>query len=169
MYPLLLHIYGRRLIRCLSLMEGMRRPERGISTNSPYAFFVCPCLPGESTHNLIFSVMHKNIHIGSLIRQKLDQSGMPYKDFAHFINCERQSLYYLFSCRSIDIERLILIGNILNYDFIRNVYLNSDTDNHIEQKSITINIDKESIKNLDNIILKLNNATTSVENSDNDD
>lgn len=94
---------------------------------------------------------------------------MPYKDFAHFINCERQSLYYLFSCRSIDIERLILIGNILNYDFIRNVYLNSDTDNHIEQKSITINIDKESIKNLDNIILKLNNATTSVENSDNDD
>ncbi len=113
--------------------------------------------------------MRKNIHIGSLIRQKLDQSGMSYKDFARFINCERQSLYYLFSCRSIDIERLILIGNVLNYDFIRNVYLIPDTDDHIEQKSITINIDKESIKNLDNIILKLNNATTHVENSDNDD
>lgn len=64
----------------------------------------------------------RDIHIGSIIRRRVDSCGMSYAEFARRINCERSSLYHLFKCKSIDIDRLILISKVLDYDFIRNVY-----------------------------------------------
>lgn len=66
---------------------------------------------------------YKDIYIGPLIKQKLDESGIPYAVFARQIHCARTNLYRIFNSKSIDIERLLLISDILRYDFIHEVYI----------------------------------------------
>ena len=66
----------------------------------------------------------KNRYIGAIIREKVDEQGMSYTEFARRINCARTSLYNIFNSKSIDVERLILISQVLEYDFIHEVYLN---------------------------------------------
>ncbi len=48
---------------------------------------------------------------------------MSYAEFARQIHCARTSLYTIFNSKSIDIERLLLISDVLQYDFIGEVYL----------------------------------------------
>ncbi len=100
-----------------------------------------------------------DIHIGSLIRQKLDESHISYKEFARLINCERQSLYYLFNCKSIDIDRLILISKVLNFDFIRNIYANHDNQ---PNTSLLINIPREQLSGINHIILNITDEHSNV-------
>lgn len=64
----------------------------------------------------------KNIFIGALIRQKVEESGMTYAEFAHRINTSRTNVYRIFESKSIDVERLIVISSVLDYDFIHKVY-----------------------------------------------
>lgn len=97
-----------------------------------------------------------DIIIGEIIRRKLDESGISYTEFAKRIHCERQSLYYLFKCKSIDIERLMLISKALDYDFIKHIYLNSDSSNNLSNKNtLVINIDADKIISVDKIILNI--------------
>ena len=107
---------------------------------------------------LLFLTMAKSIHIGNLIRRRLDASGMTYTDFARRINCERQSLYYLFGCQSIDINRLLLISKVLDYDFIRNVYL-ADAEDHgdddSQQHRLPIDIEAESLDGITEIVIRI--------------
>jgi len=62
------------------------------------------------------------VHIGSIIKQKFNESSMTVTEFARKINCERSSVYHIFKQKSIGIERLIKISNTLNYNFIYEVY-----------------------------------------------
>ncbi|MDR3266233.1 MAG: XRE family transcriptional regulator [Tannerella sp.] len=65
----------------------------------------------------------KDIHIGLLIKQKFEETGMSAIEFARRIHCARNSIYYTFKQKSIDIEKLELISKVLKYDFLRKVYL----------------------------------------------
>lgn len=65
---------------------------------------------------------YKDIYIGHIIQAKVDEKGMSYADFARSIHCARTSLYHLFESKSIDVERLLLISEVLEYDFISEVY-----------------------------------------------
>lgn len=97
------------------------------------------------------------IHIGNMIRRKLDERGMSYAEFARRINCERQSLYYMFSCQSIDIDRLMLISKVLDFDFIRNVYLNDNycesADAPVRRKFIDLTADE--LTGIDEIVIRI--------------
>jgi len=64
----------------------------------------------------------KDIYIGKIIQDKVDEKGIRYSDFAKQINCARTTLYHIFSSKSIDIERLVLISEVLEFDFIANIY-----------------------------------------------
>lgn len=64
----------------------------------------------------------QNIHIGTLIRERIMLNGMSYAEFARRLCVERTTVYSIVRSKSIDIDRLIRIGEILDYDFIRNVY-----------------------------------------------
>lgn len=102
--------------------------------------------------------MAHHIHIGNLIRRRLDESGMTYTEFARQINCERQSLYYLFGCQSIDINRLLLISKVLDYDFIKEVYLaDSDvpTGDDAAQHRLSIDIDADELESIDEIVIHI--------------
>ena len=65
---------------------------------------------------------YKEIYIGRIIQAKVDERGMSYAEFARSIHCARTSLYHLFESKSIDVERLLLIGEVLEFDFISEVY-----------------------------------------------
>ena len=63
-----------------------------------------------------------HIHIGKLIAERLAMRGMTYADFARKLYIDRTTVYSIIRSKSIDIERLIKISNILQYDFISEVY-----------------------------------------------
>ena len=65
----------------------------------------------------------KDIYIGKLIQQKVDERHISYAEFARQIHCARTSLYHIFNSKNIDVERLLLISEVLQYDFIEEVYL----------------------------------------------
>lgn len=70
----------------------------------------------------------KNIHIGSLIEEKLKESKMTVAKFAKAIHCSRTNVYDIFERESIDMKQLVLISEVLNYDFIREVYIGDEGD-----------------------------------------
>ena len=67
--------------------------------------------------------MKNEIHIGSIIKQKVEENSLTVKEFADRINCERTTAYHIFRQKSIDIEKLMEISEALNYNFITEVYL----------------------------------------------
>ena len=69
----------------------------------------------------------KEIHIGSIIKQKLDTQGISASDFAKAICCNRPNVYSIFKRKSIDIEQLRSISKALNYDFIAEYYEDEDS------------------------------------------
>lgn len=73
---------------------------------------------------------HKDIHIGSYIRSKLDDSKMSYNEFARRLCCQRHSLYYLFNQKTIDVEKLVKISTILDYDFLSLYSEHEKYENH---------------------------------------
>lgn len=87
---------------------------------------------------------NRKIHIGSLIDALIRQRGMSYAHFARLLNCDRTTVYNIVRAKSIDIDRLIRISEILDYDFIKNAY----TENR--GKSLEIEIPAEQIRELEN-------------------
>lgn len=65
----------------------------------------------------------KEIFIGKLIQEKVIESGFSYAEFARRICCTRSNVYRIFESKSIDIERLLLISDVLHFDFIHEIYL----------------------------------------------
>lgn len=95
----------------------------------------------------------KNIHIGELIKEKLHERGFTYAEFARKLNCDRTNVYNIVKSKSIDIERLIRISNILDFDFIKHYYYGNDdetTDVFIHDKNnISINVPFDMIKHVE--------------------
>lgn len=69
----------------------------------------------------------KNIHIGSIIRQKLEESPLSVAEFAFQINRTRTTVYDIFNRKSIDVDLLLSISEVLNYNFMEEVYLTRHT------------------------------------------
>ena len=76
----------------------------------------------------------KNIYIGKLIEEKVKERHLTYAEFARMIHCARTSLYHIFNSKNIDVERLLLISKVLDYDFISEVYL-KDNDTNTQNPS----------------------------------
>jgi hypothetical protein len=47
------------------------------------------------------------------------------------LNCERSTVYNIVKRKSIDIDRLIQISEILDYDFFHTYYVNEDKDENL--------------------------------------
>ena len=86
----------------------------------------------------------KEIHIGSLIKEKMEERGLSVSDFAHALHYERTNIYKIFKRSSIDVDLLLRISEVLAYDFLREVYLADEPRRY----SITIEADKEDIEEI---------------------
>jgi len=94
--------------------------------------------------------MKKEITIGSIIRQKVEESPLTIQEFADRINLHRTSVYHLFTKETIDIERLKQISEVLGYDFINEIYQKQDADSDHPKQPVftTIEIDAEILQKL---------------------
>lgn len=70
--------------------------------------------------------MENTIHIGSIIKKKVEEKKLSIAEFAKKIYCDRTTVYDLFKRSNIDIERLIRISKVLEYNFIEEVYLSKE-------------------------------------------
>ena len=77
----------------------------------------------------------KEIHIGSLIKEKMEERGLSVSDFAHALHYERTNIYKIFKRSSIDVDLLLRISE---------VYLADEPRRY----SITIEADKEDIEEI---------------------
>jgi len=64
-------------------------------------------------------MQNSKIHIGKIIEQKFNESGMTKKSFAQKIGCERNNIYNIFEKQSINVELLYKISAVLYYDFFQ--------------------------------------------------
>lgn len=76
----------------------------------------------------------KNIHIGELIARRLDISGLSYAEFARRLYVDRTTIYNIIRSKSIDIDRLIKISTILDFDFISEIYMDKATLSETESE-----------------------------------
>lgn len=86
----------------------------------------------------------KDIHIGKLIEQQIALKGISFAEFARQLSCHRTTVYSIIRCKSVDIDRLIKISSILDYDFITNVYLSKD-DGYNKVQNIKITLPAENL------------------------
>jgi hypothetical protein len=57
----------------------------------------------------------KDIHIGKIIKEKVKENSMTVTEFTTKIHHERTTTYEIFKNKSIDIELLIKISEVLHY------------------------------------------------------
>lgn len=89
--------------------------------------------------------MKTEIHIGELIKSKFDTSGMTISSFAEAIHKTRTTIYDIFKRRSIDLELLMLISDVLNYDFIEEVHrLRESRSTYSQRKRYFVCIEADS-------------------------
>lgn len=94
------------------------------------------------------------IHIGSLIKEKVEERGLSISDFARLLHYERTNIYKIFKRRSIDVDLLIRISHVLEYDFLREVYLKNTPDLPARPTcSVTIEVDKEDVEIIKQLLL----------------
>jgi transcriptional regulator with XRE-family HTH domain len=101
--------------------------------------------------------MKSNIHIGSLIRQKMKERNLSIAKFAVAINCSRANIYSIFKRKSINMEQMEKISKVLDYDFVTEIY--GDHKNKISSKRmIIIETDESRFQELlaDNSIVIIN-------------
>jgi plasmid maintenance system antidote protein VapI len=103
----------------------------------------------------------KNIHIGKLIKEKLDEKKMTKAEFARRIHIHRSTVYLLFEQKSIDVELLLAISKVLEYNFIEEVYLKRSQAKE-DVVIIGVEVDRSQLQNLDlpKEFLKLSKSIT---------
>ena len=74
-------------------------------------------------HFFVHNIMSREIFIGPIIKQKLDESPYTVALFAREIGRSRKSAYILFKAKSIDTDLLYQISKLLHYDFFK-LYMN---------------------------------------------
>jgi phosphorylcholine metabolism protein LicD len=100
------------------------------------------------------------VHIGTIVKEKFDDSKMSIEIFADAIHRQRNSVYDIFKRKSIDTELLIKISKTLNYNF----FLEYDFfENHAfynKKTTITIEIETDDLDKVvipDNILKLITN------------
>lgn len=61
---------------------------------------------------------HSEVHIGKLVKAVFDGSGLTVAELARRLHCERTNVYTIFRRRSIDVELLARLSNILDHNFL---------------------------------------------------
>jgi hypothetical protein len=59
-----------------------------------------------------------NVHIGQLVKSVFDESGMTVSELARQLHCERTNIYTIFRRRTVDVELLAMLSEILNHNFL---------------------------------------------------
>ncbi len=61
---------------------------------------------------------NNEIHIGQIIKSVFDESGMTVSELARQLRCERTNVYTIFRRRTVDVELLARLSEILSHNFL---------------------------------------------------
>lgn len=64
----------------------------------------------------------KDVHIGSLIHAELVRQGRTVNWLAKSIFCEKSNIYKMFKRKSVDLDQLIKISEVLNHNFLKDCF-----------------------------------------------
>lgn len=64
----------------------------------------------------------EEIHIGKLIEEQMKKKKYSTAKLADALGCKRQNIYGIYKRKSIDTNLLVRISQLLEYDFLTNVY-----------------------------------------------
>ena len=83
-----------------------------------------------------------NVHIGQLVKSVFDESGMSVSELARQLRCERTNVYTIFKRRSVDVELLVMLSEILHHNFLDVVMqLYGLTSTFSPKLNLSINLD----------------------------
>ena len=83
-----------------------------------------------------------NVHIGHLIKSVFDESGMTVSELARQLRCERTNVYTIFKRRTVDVELLVMLSEILHHNFLDDVMqLYGLTSTFSPKLNLSINLD----------------------------
>ena len=104
-----------RVGQCESLRSGISKKQ--IPTLFFYyvlqPYYSIPCYLGNLWHKVALQAMH----IGQLIRQKLEEQGKTTSWLARELAYCRTNVYKIYNKKSIDTDLLLRISRLLQYDF----------------------------------------------------
>lgn len=80
----------------------------------------------------------EDIHIGKLIKLRLNQLGMTKAEFARRINKSPQNIHDLLNRQSVDTKLLMSIGQVLSYNFFKVFMPDNKVIDELKNKTITI-------------------------------
>lgn len=63
----------------------------------------------------------ENLHIGKMIAERLEEVGMRKAEFARRIHTSRQNINTLLNRKSLDVDLLLRIGEVLKFDFLKEI------------------------------------------------
>ena len=90
------------------------------------------------TNDQTSKVKEMEIHVGHLIKEVFDRQGRRATWFASELNCNRANIYNIFNRENIDVEMLIKISLVLQYNFFQ------DVANLIDDKTCQKSLDNMS-------------------------
>lgn len=64
----------------------------------------------------------KDVHVGKMVHSELKKQGRTVTWLAEQIYCEKSNIYKLFRRKSIDLEQLMKISEVLGHNFLRDCY-----------------------------------------------
>ena len=121
----MLYRHGLSDLRLLGVWRYLRRPKK---------MSIMPSLFLKVKNTM----KTKDIHIGSMIEQKVKEKGIKISVFAKAIYCNRSNVYSIFRRKSIDTEQLVLISKVLNFDFIKLYFENESEPVQLQKKYIVV-------------------------------
>lgn len=81
----------------------------------------------------------EEIHIGKLIKMRLEQLGMTKAEFARRINKTPQNVHNMIGRESLDTNLLRNISTVLNYNFFKIFIPDNNVLSELKSKKIFIN------------------------------
>lgn len=103
-----------------SLGKAMRGPKRGskqVTDSRAFSYVLVQslCRPNVGVYRLKYQVFM--LHIGKLIRQKMEERHKTVVWLAKHLSCTRANVYKILDKYSIDTEALSKISQALDFDF----------------------------------------------------
>lgn len=80
----------------------------------------------------------ESVHVGELIKLRLEQLGMSKAEFARRINRSPQNIHNLLTRKSVDTLLLVKVSEVLNYNFFKAFIPENEVMKELSGKNIFI-------------------------------
>lgn len=103
------------------------------------------------------SLKANRLHVGHLIKEVFNESGLSVTEFARLINCARPNVYSIFERYDISVEQLLDISDVLKHNFFEDILSHSgiSVPQYPKQLHIVINLEELTARRSERISVLL--------------